>query len=104
MENYIPRILIETKLGLDLTPYADKWNDTDFDIVNTLLAQRDTSVQQFNSIKSIKDSKRREKALKCYLSKTILSGVTKDMLVQENLFDEIESWFKSMKSLNDYME
>lgn len=104
MENYIPRILIETKLGLDLTSYADKWNDTDFDIVNTLLAQRDTSVQQFNSIKSIKDSKRREKALKCYLSKTILSGVTKDMLVQENLFDEIESWFKSMKSLNDYME
>lgn len=104
MENYIPRVLIETKLGLDLSSYADKWNNTDFNIVNTLLSQRDTIVQQFNNIKNITDSKKKEIALKCYLSKTVLSGVTKEMLEHEKLYEEIESWFKSMKSLNDYVE
>lgn len=104
MENYIPRALIEVKLGLDLDLYADKWNNFDFDIVNTLLSQRDTSVPQFNNIKHMTDSKEKEKALKQYLSKTVLAGVTKELLEHENLYSEIESWFKNMKSLYDYVE
>lgn len=104
MENYIPKPLIESRLGLDLDDYKDKWNDKDFNIVDVLLSQKDTSVSQFNSIKNMSDYKEKEKALKSYLNKTVLSGVTKDMLVQHGVYNEIEEWFKELRALLDYNE
>lgn len=105
MENYIPKLLIEKNLGLCLDDYTSKWHDLDFNIVNVLLNQNDTSVAQFNSIKNnISDYKRREQAMKSYLNKTILKGVTKEMLETHGVYDEIKSWFVSMKNLLEYNE
>ena len=105
MENYIPKQLIEINLGLCLDDYTSKWHDLDFNIVNVLLNQNDTSVAQFNSIKNnIPDYKKREQAMKSYLNKTILKGVTKEMLETHGVYEEIKSWFVSMKNLLEYNE
>lgn len=104
MENYIPKSLIEVKLGLDLNEYTDHWHDDDFNIVNVLLSQKDTSVPQFNAIKNLKKYNERELSLKSYLSKTVLNGVTKEMLVNHGVYNEIESWFKAFKELLEYTE
>lgn len=104
MEKYIPKSLIENKLGLNLDKYSERWNDVDFNIVDVLLAQDDTSVQQFNAIKKIPNIKEKEKSLKSYLNKTVLKGVTKEMLVEHGVYDEIESWFKAFKELLEYTE
>ena len=41
-----------------------------------------------------------ENALKAYLNKTIMRGVTKELLVEMGVFEEIKSWFEKMKELN----
>ena len=104
LENYIPCNLLETKLGLDLSDYREQWHNADFNIVEVLLAQSDTSVPQFNKIKAIKDSTQKMQAMKSYLNKTILKGVTKQDLEAHGVYSEVESWFKAMKELSDYVE
>lgn len=104
LENYIPCNLLETKLGLDLSDYREQWHNDDFNIVEVLLAQSDTSVPQFNKIKAIKESTQKIQAMKSYLNKTILKGVTKQDLETHGVYSEVEGWFKAMKELSDYVE
>lgn len=104
MENYIPKSLIEYKLGLNLDKYTDKWNESDFNIVNVLLSQPDTASAQFNAIKNLKSYSEKEKALKSFLCKTVLDGVSKEMLQNHGVYDEIEGWFKAFKELLEYTE
>ena len=104
MENYIPISLLETILGVDLAKYKDEWDSASFDIVDTLLNQKDTNNSTFNDIKNKVASKKKAIALKTYLSKNVLARVTKRQLEERGVYSEIEEWFKDMKALQDYSD
>lgn len=105
MENYIPRAMLESVLGVDLDHFATQWQNNDFNITNTLLSLPDTTNSQFTKIKNMSgDYKEKEKALKAYLNNTVIKGVSKVLLEQHGVYSEIESWFCAMKELMKYSD
>lgn len=109
MENYIPISMLEVVLGLDLSDYKDRWQNKDFNIIETLLSLPDTSKKQYNAIKNMPTSNQKQKndrkiAFKNYLNKTVMVGVTKELLEAHGVYDEIRDWFTEMKNLLDYRD
>lgn len=103
MEYYIPASLIEDKLGINLSPYLEQYQNTGFSLIDTIL-----SIENNNStligIKSQPDMENRRKSLKAFLNKTALRGVTKELLVEFGVYEEIEQWFIKMRDLKKNTE
>lgn len=96
IEYYIPPKLIENALGIDLSDFYDRYTDPSFDLVKHILNIQTTTPL----LSGIQLDKYPENALKAYLNKTIMRGVTKELLVEMGVFEEIKSWFEKMKELN----
>lgn len=90
MENYIPMELVATKFKLDLSEYADKWYSRD---VPKLL----TSLWKSGP----KEAEARERAIKEILNGALSKQITKADLERIGAWDEIESWFKKIRSITD---
>lgn len=103
MEYYIPASLIECNLGIDLSPYLDKYSDNSFSLIDTILSLNNQN-QTLAGIKSQTKQDKRRNSLKAYLNKTAMRGVTKDLLVAFGVYDEIEQWFVKMRNLKDRNE
>lgn len=104
MENYIPKLKLECDLGVELSGYdVSQWRNQNFDIVELLLSLPDTTKEQFTKIKNMNNSHdKKVKALKNYLNKTVLLGVSKAMLEEHGVYEEIKEWFEEMKRLKEY--
>ena len=100
MEYYIPASLIECALGVDLEPYQSKYNDTTFSLVDTLLAieNNNSTLTRFRRQPKIND---RRNAIKAFLNKTVLRGVTKELLTAFGVYEEIKQWFLKMRELKN---
>lgn len=96
IEYYIPPALIECAFRIDLSDIYDKYTDMNFDLVNHILNIQTTTPP----LAGIKLDKNPKKALKAYLNKTIMRGVTKDLLVNMGVYEEVKLWFEKMKELN----
>lgn len=94
IEYYIPPILIENSLGIDLSDILSKYLDSDFDLISHILNLNSTILV------GIKQDKKPEVALKAFLDKTAMKSITKDLLVSFGVYDEIKSWFEKMKELD----
>lgn len=96
IEYYIPPSLIELSLGIDLSSIQNRYNDDNFDLVNHILNLE----TETNPLAGIKQDKKPEKALKAYLNKTVMRNVTKELLMNMGVYEEIKSWFEKMKELD----
>lgn len=96
IEYYIPPSLIELSLGIDLSNIQNRYNDNDFDLINHIL----NFETETNPLAGIKQDKKPEKALKAYLNKTVMRNVTKELLINMGVYEEIKSWFEKMKELD----
>lgn len=90
MENYIAPELIENQFDIDLSKYKDNWSTIDIPKILLNLVMQE-----------IKDSKNREIAIKQILNKSVSNKITKETLVNMNCWDEIESWFKRIRDINN---
>lgn len=100
MEYYIPSSLIECGLGIDLTPYLSQYNNTGFSLIDTILSLNNQNATLLGIKKQSTLDKQRA-ALKAYLNKTAMRGVTKDLLVGFGVYDEIKQWFIKMRNLKE---
>lgn len=91
MENYIPIHIIEDYFDCDLQKFKEEW-----DTFNVPKYLADT--QWLNRIP---DYKKREKAIKGALNSRLAGRITKEALVQHNVYEEVEGWFKKIKEIYD---
>lgn len=103
IEYYIPFPLIETNFGIDLLRFKDMLNDASFDLVKTLLSIPSTN-DILCGIKKNKSLDTQETALKNYLNKTIMKGISKELLEAHGVYDEVKGWFEQMKILDTISE
>ena len=94
IEYYIPPILIETSLGIDLSNVYNKYLNAGFNLVSHILNLNSTMLSK------IKKDKNPEAALKAFLNKTAMKSITKDLLVSFGVYDEVKSWFEKMRELD----
>lgn len=83
MENYIPYKLVEEEFDIDLSDYKDNWEIAD---IPKLL------VGKINR-KLGRNAEEKEKIIKSILNGRISKNITKDMLVEMGVYEEIETWF-----------
>ena len=94
IEYYIPPQLIENALGIDLSNVYNKYTNKDFNLISHILNLDSTMLLKF------KKSSHPEPDLKAFLNKTVMKGVTKELLISTGVYDEIKSWFEEMKRLD----
>lgn len=90
MENYIPLVLIEEEFGCDLVDFIDIWDD--FNVPDHLCKV---------SYQHISDYKIREKAVKGKLNGSVVKKVTKELLEDFGVYEEMKDWFVQMKKMYD---
>lgn len=100
MEYYIPASLIECNLGIDLSPYISQYNDKNFSLIDTIL-HIDNQNKTLLGIKKQNTLDKQRQSLKAYLNKSASRGVTKDLLVNFGVYEEIEQWFIKMRDLKE---
>lgn len=88
MENYIPPNLIEEEFDCDLSKYLINWKD--FDVPKYLRGIAMTH---------IKDTKKREDAIKGILNSKLTKKITAELLKQHGVYEEIEKWFLTIKDM-----
>lgn len=84
MENYIPACLYESEFEIDLKDIED-WDNADIGQIVT------------NKTKKFND----EKIVKSIANGKLTKQITKEHLIELDCYDEIESWFKIIKELNE---
>lgn len=100
IEYYIPACLIECCLGVDLLPYKDVYLNPNFSLIDTILSINNDNAT-LRAIKSQHNIEKERKSLKAFLNKTVLSGVTKELLKDFDVYDEIKQWFNQMRDLKN---
>ena len=90
MENYIPLEAIEAEFGISLSAHADNWYERDVPVLLKNLCMQ-----------HISDSDKRESIIKCRLNGSITKKLTKADLEQIDAWEEIEIWFKKIRSIVD---
>lgn len=90
MENYFPRKLVEKEFGIILDKYKEDWYQLD---VPKLLAG--VCMQNIDNID------KREQIIKSRLNGSLSKKVSKEDLERIGVWEEIETWFKKIKSIDD---
>ena len=90
MENYIPRELIETEFNVCLEQYEEGWYERD---VPQLLKDL--------CMLNIDDPGTREKVIKQRMNGSITKKMCKEDLERIDAWEEIEMWFKKIRSIVD---
>lgn len=88
MENYIPRELVENEFNIDLSEYADKWDDS-LDIPKLLTGKIG---RRFG-----RDDAEREKRVKMILNGSVMKKCTYEMIESMGNVDEISKWLNAIK-------
>lgn len=91
MENYIPMDMVESTFKLNLTKYAEEWYHTQ-DVPQLL-----TNLWQGGP----NDPVQKENAAKMILNGSITKKMTKADLERIDAWEEIESWFRKIRSITD---
>ena len=91
MENYIPMDMVESTFKLNLTKYAEEWYHTQ-DVPQSL-----TNLWQGGP----NDPVQKENAAKMILNGSITKKMTKADLERIDAWEEIESWFRKIRSITD---
>lgn len=89
MENYIPMQLVEAEFSLDLSSYEANWEKED---IPKLLVGK--VVQKMG-----KDAGEKEKIIKNILNGRVSKRITKNMLDNLGVYEEIEGWFRKVHEL-----
>lgn len=84
MENYIPKELLETEFKFKIDEGVDY---SKLDIPKLLMGKEFQDVPQ----------KDREKVIKEYLNGPLTKKITKAMLINNNSYEEIKSWYELIK-------
>lgn len=90
IENYISPALIESEFNIDLSKYKNEWSSIDVPKLLCSLTKKD-----------IKDACEREKIIKNILNGRVSEKITKEILVTMDCWNEVEDWFKRIKSINN---
>ncbi len=90
MENYIPVEAIEVEFDIFLQQYADGWYEKDVPVLLKGLCMQ-----------QIEDSNKRENAIKQRLNGAITKKICKKDLERIDAWEEIELWFKKIRSIVD---
>lgn len=90
IENYISPILIENEFKIDLSKHKNEWSSIDVPKLLCSLTKQ-----------NIDDSSEREKIIKTILNGKVSKKITKEILVNMDCWNEVEDWFKKIKSIND---
>lgn len=91
MENYIPMDMVESTFKLNLTKYAEEWYHTQ-DVPQLL-----TNLWQGGP----NDPVQKENAAKMILNGSITKKMAKADLERIDAWEEIESWFRKIRSITD---
>lgn len=91
MENYIPIDMIESAFNLDLAKHAEGWYQT-HDVPKIL-----TNLWQHGP----NDPDQKENAVKMILNGSLTKQITKVDLERINAWEEVESWFRKIRSITD---
>lgn len=90
MENYIHPNLIEAEMNISLAKHKEDWSTIDVPKVLVDLCML-----------SINDIKEREKNIKIRLNGSIAKKITKEHFEDLGCWEEVENWFKKIKSIDD---
>ena len=90
MENYLPMESIEAEFGISLADYAEGWYERDVPHLLHGLCML-----------NIRDSHKREVAIKGRLNNSITKKLTKADLESIDAWEEIELWFRKIRAIVD---
>lgn len=90
MENYIHPNLIEKEMNISLEELKNRWSA--IDVPKSLISLCMTSIS---------DVKEREKTIKTRLNGSISKKITKFHFEDLHCWEEVETWFKKIKEIND---
>lgn len=90
IENYISSTLIENEFKINLSKYKNEWSSIDIPKLLCSLTKQD-----------IKDACEREKIIKNILNGNVSKKITKEILINMDCWNEVEDWFKKIKSINN---
>ena len=90
MENYLPMESIEAEFGISLADYAEGWYERDVPHLLHGLCML-----------TIRDSHKREVAIKGRLNNSITKKLTKADLESIDAWEEIELWFRKIRAIVD---
>ncbi|AUZ25327.1 OLD family endonuclease [Bacillus subtilis] len=88
MENYIPIELIEEYFDCDLIQHKERWREIDVPKHLTDITKRE-----------IIDHQKREQVIKRILNGKLTQRINEEMLRQHGVYEEIESWFISIRNM-----
>lgn len=89
MENYIPIKLIEDRFQCNLSDHYDSWSE--FDLPKQLVDIWDNN--------NFSDAKEKELAIKKIINGSLTKSITKEMLKEHGVFEEIKGWFEKINEL-----